>query len=60
MKVKKLIIKTNSKNYPIYIGSNIVSKLVKILNNNSIKFQKCLLVIDKTYQKNLYQKSKKI
>tara|TARA_B100000035_G_scaffold286449_1_gene270781 strand:- start:687 stop:1793 length:1107 start_codon:yes stop_codon:yes gene_type:complete len=59
MKVKKLIIKTNSKNYPIYIGSNIVSKLVKILNNNSIKFQKCLLVIDKNVPKKFISKIKK-
>ena len=47
MKVAKLIIKTIDQKYPIFIGSNLISKLPKILNNNSIKFEKCLLVIDR-------------
>ena len=47
MKEAKLIIKTIDQKYPIFIGSNLVSKLPKILNNNSIKFEKCLLVIDR-------------
>tara|TARA_A100001011_G_scaffold44196_1_gene41429 strand:- start:240 stop:1346 length:1107 start_codon:yes stop_codon:yes gene_type:complete len=47
MKVAKLIIKTIDQKYPIFIGSNLISKLSKILNNNSIKFEKCLLVIDR-------------
>ena len=51
MKIIKLIINTNSQKYPIIIGSNILKYLSKILNKNSIKFKKCLLVIDKNIPK---------
>ena len=47
MKPIKLIVKTKSETYPIIIGSNIVKDLSKILNNNFITFDKCLLIIDK-------------
>jgi len=43
----KLKIKTNTQKYPIIIGSNLILKLPKIIKDNSIKFNKCLFVIDK-------------
>ena len=46
MKPIKLIVKTNTQKYPILIGNNLISKISKIINNNSIKFEKCLLIID--------------
>ena len=47
MKQIKLIVKTNNFSYPVIIGSNLISKTGKIIKNNSIKFNKCLLVVDK-------------
>ena len=47
MKIIKLIVKTNNSKYPILIGANLTKKIPKILNENSIKFNNCLLVIDK-------------
>ena len=51
MKHIKLRIKTKTQEYPIIIGSNIASNISKISINNSIKFKKCLLVIDKNISK---------
>ena len=42
----KLKIKTKTQNYPIIIGSNLISKIEKLGKSNSINFEKCLLVID--------------
>ena len=56
MKKNKIIVKTNSGNYPIIIGRNLISNLSKILTNNSIKFEKCLLVIDNNLQKRMVSK----
>ena len=47
MKPIKLIVKTKLQKYPIIIGTNLISNFAKILKSNSIKFDKCLLVIDK-------------
>ncbi len=60
MKITKLIISTDSSNYPIYIGSNIISKLSLLLNENSLKFRKCLLVVDKNVPKKFIIKIKKV
>ena len=46
MSTIKLKINTKSHKYPMIIGSGITSKLSKLLNNNSVKFDKCLLIID--------------
>ena len=46
MKPTKLTIKSNSHEYPIIIGSNIIKDISSIFKNNSIKFKKCLLVVD--------------
>jgi len=49
----KLQINTKDHKYPIFIGSGLTTKLSKLLNNNSIKFGKCLLVIDSKVPKTL-------
>ena len=59
MKPIKLIVKTGTQKYPILIGSNLISKISKVIDNNSIKFEKCLLIIDKNIPKNLIIKIKK-
>ena len=46
MKPLKLIVKTNTQNYPILIGSNLISKLDNIIKKNSISFKKCLILVD--------------
>ena len=46
MKPLKLIVKTNTQNYPILIGSNLISKLNNIFKKNSISFKKCFVIID--------------
>ena len=56
MNTIKLKINTKSNKYSILIGSGISSKLLKILNDNSIKFDKCLLIIDKKIPKFLINK----
>ena len=47
MKTAKLNINTKTQKYPIIIGSNLISKIQKLFNSNSIKFEKCLLIVDK-------------
>ncbi len=59
MKPIKLIIKTKTKQYPILIGSGLVSKLSNIIKHHSIKFEKCLLLIDKNVPKIMIKKIKK-
>ena len=56
MKTTKLLIKTNTKNYPILIGNKLVSKISKIMDENSIKFEKCLLIKDKNVPNKLITK----
>ena len=56
MKVTKIQINTKNHNYPIIIGSGLIAKISKLLNNNSIKFGKCLLVIDNKIPKKLINK----
>ena len=51
MKIIKLKIKTKSEIYPIIIGSNLIKKISYFLNENSINFNQCLLVIDKNIPK---------
>jgi len=57
MKLIKINIKTKKKNYPIIIGSNLIDNFSQLLINNSIKFEKCLLIIDNKAPKNLINKS---
>ena len=59
MKPIKLKIKTKSQIYSIIIGNNLISKIGKIINNNSINFKKSLLVVDKNIPNNIISKIKK-
>ena len=59
MRPIKLTVKTNSENYPIIIGSNIIKNTSNLLQNNTIKFEKALLVIDKNVPKRMIFKIKK-
>jgi 3-dehydroquinate synthase len=43
----KLIIKTKTHKYPIIIGKKLIKKIPTIFKKNYIKFNKCLLIIDK-------------
>jgi len=56
MKKIKINIKTKASNYSIIIGSGLIGNLTKIFNDNSIKFKKCLLVIDNKIPKNFINK----
>ena len=47
MRTHKIQVKTQTKKYSIFIGSNILKNIVKILDNQNIKFSKCLVIIDK-------------
>ena len=51
MKHTRINVKTKIQNYPIIIGSNLTKNILNIVNNNSIKFKNCLLVIDKKIPK---------
>ena len=59
MKPIKLKIRTNVQNYPIIIGSNLVSNILKLSKENSLQFKKCLVVIDKNISKKIVNKIKK-
>ena len=47
MKPIKLKIKTKTQQYPIIIGSNLITNISKILKDNKINFNQCFLIIDK-------------
>ena len=47
----KLIVKTNTNKYPILIGNSLIKNLSLLLKNNSITFNKCMIVIDKKVPK---------
>ena len=51
MRETKIIVKTNSKKYPIIIGSNILKKISNILKSNNIFFEKCIIIADKNVPK---------
>ena len=59
MKPIKLIIKTNSEKYPIFIGKNLISKISSLMVNNPIKSKKCLLLVDRNVPKNFISEIKK-
>ena len=56
MKIIKLKVNTRNGSYPIIIGSGLTNKLSKIFNENIIKFNKCMLVIDNKVPKILIKK----
>jgi len=53
----KLQIKAGNQKYPIHIGSNVLSKLQKLLKENQINFNQCLVVVDKNVPKKLIKKT---
>ncbi len=59
MKPIKLKIKTKTQSYPIIIGSNLMGNISKIIENNSIKFQRSLIIVDKKISKKIVLKIKK-
>ncbi len=59
MNQNKLIVRTSNEKYPIIIGSNLIPNISKILKDNFIKFEKCLLVVDKNVPKKSVTKIKK-
>ena len=56
MSLIKLHVKTGNRKYPIFIGNNILNKLYKILKENLINFNQCLVIIDKNVPKRLIVK----
>ena len=62
MKINKINIRTNTKNYSILIGRSLINKIDKILKDSNITFEKCLVVTDKnipnTFKKTLIKKLK--
>ena len=56
MSLIKLYIKTEDQKYPLFIGSNILNKLNKILSKSLINFNQCLVVADKNVPKKLVDK----
>ena len=59
MKPIKLKINTRTQQYPIIIGSNLSSNIAKVINDNSIAFNQCLLVVDTNVPKKIVSKIKK-
>jgi 3-dehydroquinate synthase len=56
MSVINLKINLNNYKYPIIIGSNIASKFTKFLSKYYIRFNRCLLIIDKKAPKDQIKK----
>jgi len=56
MRAIKIQISTKDHKYPIIIGSGLINKLSKLLDYNSIKFDKCLLIIDSKIPKNIIKR----
>ena len=58
MKPIKIKMETKKQKYPIIIGSNLITNLSKIIKNNSLTFNQCLLVVDKNVPKKFITKIK--
>ena len=56
MKNNKLIIKTKSKNYPIYFGNNILNVTGKLLKKNLPSVKKICIICDNKLPKILLKK----
>ena len=57
MKTIKLILNTKNQKYPVVIGSGITKNLSRTFNKYSIKYNRCLLVIDKNIPKILIKET---
>ena len=51
MRQSKLLIKTKNKDYSIFVGKNITNNISKIFKAEKIKFNKCLIIVDKKVPK---------
>jgi len=56
MNIVKIIVNANGHKYPIIIGAGITTKFSKILDDNGVKFEKCLLIIDSKVSKTFVKK----
>ena len=56
----KLQVKTNNQKYQIVIGNGVINKLPKLLKDNSINFNQCLIIVDKKVPKNIIKKILKL
>ncbi len=56
----KILVKTKSKKYSIFIGKDIILKTKNFFIKEGINYNKCLLVIDKKIPKKIIKKTKKI
>ena len=59
MKPIKLKIKTLNQKHSVIIGLNLISRLSFYIKQNSISFEKCLLVIDKNVPQKMITKIRK-
>ena len=59
MKPIKLKIDTKTQQYPIIVGSYLSSNIAKIIKDDSISFNQCLLVVDANVPKKIVSKIKK-
>ena len=59
MKPIKLKINTNTETYSIIIGTKLLTQFSNLINHNLMKFEKCLLVIDKNIPKKKITQIKK-
>jgi len=55
MKMNKIKVKTQAKEYSIIIGDKLLNNISKIIKSEKILFSKCLIIIDKNIPKH-YQK----
>ena len=55
----KILVKTKSKKYSIFIGKDIILKTKNFFIKEGINYNKCLLVIDKKIPKKIIKKTKK-
>ena len=53
MNLIKLQVRTRNKKYPIFIGNNILDKIEKLLKENLVNFNQCLIVVDINVPKKL-------
>jgi len=56
MKFNKITVNTSTKKYKIFLGSDIINKIHKILNSQKIYFEKCLIIVDKNIPKKFKNK----
>jgi len=53
MSLIKFYVKAGNQKYPIFIGNNILNRLNKILKENLINYNQCLVIADKNVPKKL-------